>query len=59
MRTIDETRIGENGILNINTLEFEEFEEWDYIDDYSCNMFCDNTGYCLGSSCSNWIKCKG
>lgn len=23
------------------------------------NNFCDNTGYCCGTSCRNYAKCKG
>lgn len=23
------------------------------------NMFCDNYGYCCGTSCRNYYKCKG
>ena len=23
------------------------------------NMFCDNYGYCCGTSCKNYYKCKG
>lgn len=23
------------------------------------NNFCDNTGYCCGTSCKNYYKCKG
>lgn len=23
------------------------------------NMFCDNTGFCCGSSCKNYYKCQG
>lgn len=34
----------------------------DYEDDYKDegfaeNMFCDNYGYCCGSSCRNYFKC--
>lgn len=25
--------------------------------DFEENMFCDNTGYCKGTSCSNYLNC--
>ncbi len=27
-------------------------------DDYSSNMPCDNTGFCAGTSCSQYFKCR-
>lgn len=33
-----------------------DFED-DFDDDYNSNMFCDNSGYCSGSSCPNFFKC--
>lgn len=39
------------------TLGLMGCDEYDY--GYESNMFCDNTGYCCGSSCKNYIKCYG
>lgn len=38
--------------------ENTEYYDNDY-DDYDSNMYCDNTGYCCGSSCPNFVNCKG
>lgn len=32
---------------------------YDYEEEYSQNMPCDNTGYCAGTSCPQYFKCKG
>lgn len=54
-----------------DTIDFQDWDEseateyWeeDYYgsanDDYSSNMPCDNTGFCSGSTCPDFIKCKG
>lgn len=34
--------------------EIEEIERG-----FAENMFCDNYGYCCGSSCRNYINCQG
>ena len=35
-------------------------EDWPYTDeDYSSNAPCDFSGFCAGSSCPNFFKCKG
>ena len=40
--------------------EERELREEDYFDDgYADNMPCDNSGYCAGTGCSNFFKCKG
>lgn len=42
--------------------DFEQMadeEMWEYEDDYSSNMPCDNTGFCAGSSCSQYYQCQG
>lgn len=38
----------------------EEEEDWPYTDeDYLSNAPCDFSGYCAGTSCPNFWKCKG
>jgi hypothetical protein len=38
----------------------EETEDYYNLDEeYAENMPCDNSGYCIGFSCSNYAKCKG
>lgn len=35
-------------------------EDWPYTDeDYLSNMPCDFSGYCAGTNCPNFFKCKG
>ena len=35
-------------------------EDWPYTDeDYASNMPCDFSGFCAGTSCPNFFKCKG
>ena len=35
-------------------------EDWPYTDeDYASNMPCDFSGFCAGSNCPNFFKCKG
>ena len=43
----------------LQEIEAEE-EDWPYTDeDYSSNMPCDFSGYCAGTNCPNFFKCKG
>jgi len=44
-------------IYNDGTEPEEEYYNLD--EEYSENMPCDNSGYCIGYSCSNYAKCKG
>lgn len=38
--------------------ESDEDDDGEPIDDgYSSNMYCDNSGYCGGTSCPNYYKC--
>ena len=48
-----------NNIIN-ELLDIDDIDEYqDNIDDYSQNMPCDNSGYCIGSTCKNYfIKCN-
>lgn len=38
----------------IESRELEEIEEG-----FAENIFCDNYGYCCGTSCKNYINCQG
>lgn len=38
--------------------ELAEFEE-EIRQGFADNMFCDNYGYCCGTSCKNYHKCQG
>lgn len=42
-------------------IEADEIDEdWPYTDeDYASNAPCDFSGYCAGTSCPNFFKCKG
>lgn len=50
---------------NINTTDEEYFyddEEYFYdeiFSGYADNMPCDTSGFCVGTSCSNYFKCNG
>ena len=39
-------------------LELEDFDN-EMQQGYADNMFCDNYGYCCGTSCRNYWKCQG
>jgi hypothetical protein len=46
--------------VKLDDEETEEAEDYYNLDEeYSENMPCDNSGYCIGFSCSNYAKCKG
>ena len=41
--------------------EEEKIAEWEeeIQKGFAENMFCDNTGYCCGTSCKNYKNCQG
>lgn len=39
--------------------ECDDFSADDIAADYASNMPCDFTGYCAGTNCPNFFKCKG
>ena len=47
----------------VKTILGKEETESDFdneiIQGFKENMFCDNTGFCCGSSCKNYYKCQG
>lgn len=42
----------------IEEIELAEFDR-EIQEGFAENMFCDNTGYCCGTSCRNYWKCQG
>lgn len=42
-------------------LYFDDFNNYDEDLETEAieNEFCDNTGFCCGSSCRRWIQCQG
>ena len=45
-----------DGAFEIVAVE-EDVEDDTIYEDYSDNMFCDNSGYCAGTSCPQYWKC--
>lgn len=39
--------------------ECDDFSADDIAADYASNMPCDFSGYCAGTNCPNFFKCKG
>jgi len=40
---------------NENIIYNEEYQD----DNFYENLFCDNVGFCEGSSCPKWLECQG
>ena len=39
--------------------EDEDDDDYYYDDDVAENMPCDNSGFCVGTSCPAWWRCEG
>ena len=53
IKDLDPDRLQEVGADEVD-------EDWPYTDeDYASNMPCDFSGYCAGTNCPNFFKCKG
>lgn len=45
--------------IDLSDDDFDGDFEDAFEDDYNSNLFCDDTGFCSGSSCPNFYKCHG
>ncbi len=61
--TVDETVVYPTLDAILEALEPEQecddFSADDIAADYASNMPCDFSGYCAGTNCPNFFKCKG